>query len=326
MLLASSNGTSNVAAPGQPNSTSFSAGAAAITIAEARGVQVVKTASPLSRPEPGGAFSFGVAVTNTGAVPLTISGLSDDVYGDLATQGTCTDAVGTELGTGDSYECAFPGELTGNAGTTQTDVVTVTAVDDEGGSVTDEDDAVVALTDVPPTVEVDKVALPETRVAPGGLFTFGVAIRSTSVEPVTITSLTDDVHGDLSDCGGAVGTVLDPGEELACTFEAQLTGKPGDAETDVVTVTVTDDEGSTGTAQDDATIRLVAPDEVPATTSSSTTTTRPPSPTTTARPPQLARSGADARATGSLAVALVGVGLLLTGLAGTTSSRRRSVP
>ncbi len=290
------------------------------------GLVVVKGASPLSRPEPGGTFGFSVAVTNTSAVPLTVTEIVDDVYGDLASQGTCTDAVGTTLAAGDSYACEFPGELTGNAGATQTDVVTVTAVDDEGNEVSDEDDAVVALTDVAPSVEVAKTARPEVRVAPGGLFTFGVAIRNTSVEPVTITALTDDVYGDLSQrtgstCGAAVGTVLDPGEALACAFEGELTGAAGSAQTDVVTVTVTDDEGSTGTAQDDATIRLVAPGEVP-TSTSSTSTTRPPSPTTTARPPQLAATGADARQRGLLAGASVGVGLVLTGLGATASSRR----
>ena len=301
----------------------------AVSAAEPPGIRVLKLATPLSRPEPGGTFSFELAITNTSAVPLTLTALTDDVYGDVATQGTCTDGIGTTLGPGDAYDCAFPGELTGNAGTTQTDVVTGTAVDDEGTAVSDQDDAVVSLTDVPPTVTVAKTALPEVRVAPGGLFTFGLTVTNTSFEPVTITALTDDVYGDLaqrtgSSCGAAVGTVLDPGEVLGCTFEGELTGAVGDAQTDVVTVTVTDDDGSKGTAQDDATIRLVAPGEAPTTTTVAppTATTRPA--TSTTRPGRLASTGASSRSSALLAGGLVGVGMLLTGLGATASGRRRA--
>jgi hypothetical protein len=302
--------------------------AVAVSAAEPPGIRVLKAATPLSRPEPGGTFSFHVAVTNTAAVPLTLTGLADDVHGDVATQGTCTDAVGTDLGPGDSYECDFPAQVTGNAGTTQTDVVTVTAVDGAGTVVTDDDDAVVSLTDVPPSATVAKDALPDTRVAPGGLVTFGVRITSTSVEPVTITALTDDVYGDLarqtaSTCAPLVGRVLQPEESVTCTFEGSFTGAAGAAQTDVVTVTVTDDEGSTGTAQDDATVRLVAPGEVPPPSTSTTATARPTSPAATARPPRLATTGSDPRRSGLLAGALVGVGLLCLGLGSLTERRER---
>jgi hypothetical protein len=303
----------------------------AVVAAEPPGIRVVKTATPLSRPEPGGTFSFEVAITNTSAVPLTITGLVDDVHGDLAPQGTCTDAVGATLGPGDSYTCQFPAELLGNAGATQTDVVTVTAVDGDGTQVTDDDDAVVAITDVPPSVTVTKTALPEVRVAPGGLFTFGVAVASTSVEPVTITSLVDDVYGDLaqqtgSTCAQLVGRTLAPGEQVTCTFEGQLTGEAGAAQTDVVTVTVADDEGSTGTAQDDATIRLVAPDQVPSTTTTSPPTRGRPTPTASTAPSRLPSTGTGARRSGLLAGALLGVGLVLTGLGAVASSRSRAAP
>ena len=316
-----------------------------VTAAEPPGIRVVKEATPLSRPEPGGTFSFKVTVTNTSAVPLTITGLRDDIYGDIATQGTCTSAADTVLQPGDSATCAFPGDLTGNAGKSQTDVVTVTAVDGAGTTVTDGDDAVVSLTDVPPTVTIVKTALPEERVAPGGLFTFGLVITNTSAEAVTITALSDDVYGDLSrltssTCSHAVGTTLAPAAQLSCTFTGELTGAVGAAQTDVVTVTVTDDDRSTGTAKDDATIRLVAPGATTTTTSTTTpttpTTTRPTTPTTpttrppatplatTPAPPTLARTGGSLRTRTEQALALLGVGLLLTGLSWTRETRRRS--
>jgi hypothetical protein len=260
------------------------------------------------------------------------------VYGDIATQGTCVSAVGTVLQPGDGYSCAFPGALTGNAGRTQTDVVTVSAVDDAGTAVSDDDDAVVSLTDVPPTVTVAKTALPEERVAPGGLFTFGLVITNTSAEPVTITQLKDDVYGDLSrltgsTCAKAVGTTLAPAAQLSCTFTGELTGAVGAAQTDIVTVTVTDDDRSTGTAKDDATIRLVAPGATTTTTAPTPTTVRPTTPTTTppvtalaSKPasPSLARTGRDLRRQTTQALTLLGAGLLLTGLSWTRSTPRRS--
>jgi hypothetical protein len=304
-----------------------------VTAAEPPGIRVVKVATPLSRPEPGGTFSFSVSVTNTSAVPLTLTGLHDDIYGDVATQGTCTSAVGTVLQPGDAYSCAFPGGLTGNAGATQTDVVTVTAVDGAGTAVTDDDDAVVSLTDVPPTVTVAKTALPEERVAPGGLFTFGLVITNTSGEAVTITELEDDVYGDLSrltssTCATAIGTTLAPGAQLSCTFTGELTGAVGAAQTDVVTVTVTDDDHSTGTAKDDATIRLVAPGATTTTSPVTTTTLRPTTPTTrpptTPGTPSLARTGRNLRQQTLQALTLLGIGLLLTGISWSRTNRRRS--
>ena len=315
-----------------------------VAAAEPPGIRVLKTATPLSRPEPGGTFSFQVAITNTSAVPLTLSGLVDDVYGDVATQGTCTSAIGTTLAPGDAYTCAFPGSLTGNAGATQTDVVTVTAVDGAGGAVSDTDDAVVSLTDVRPTVTVDKTALPEVRAAPGGRFTFGLKITNTSFEPVTVISIDDDVYGDVADltsstCAQVVGKVLAPGEAVTCTFPGELTGAVGAAQTDVVTVTVRDDDDSTGTGRDDATIRLVAPGQEPTSTTTTTirsTTTTPDSPTTTTGPPtaatpttapgppRLASTGADPRRSGLLAGTLLGLGLLFTGLSLKSPRTRRS--
>ena len=76
---------------------------------------VEKSASPTSRPEPGGTFQFNVVVSNIGPEALTITSLTDDIYGNIATQGTCTTAIGTVLQPGGSYSCSFPGNFTGNA-------------------------------------------------------------------------------------------------------------------------------------------------------------------------------------------------------------------
>ena len=78
-----------------------------------------------------------------------------------------------------TYSCSFPGNFTGSAGASQTDIVTVTGVDDEGTSVSDTDDAVVSLTHVAPTVVVDRTATARTgywlAASDGGIFAFGDA-------------------------------------------------------------------------------------------------------------------------------------------------------
>ena len=222
-------------------------------------IHVDKTATPSTRPEPGGAFTFNVVVTNIGSEALTITALTDDVYGNLATRGTCTTAIGTVLQPGASYSCSFSGDFFGNAGASQTDVVTVRGRDDEGTEVTDNDDAVVSLTNVPPTIVVVKDARPTTMAAPGGTFTFDVAVTNTSFEPVTITALTDNIYGNLNGRGSCrIGAVLQPGQTYRCSFPGEFTGVGGAAQTDRVTATAVDNDNTTVTAFDDATVNLTA--------------------------------------------------------------------
>ena len=53
-------------------------------------IEVTKSATPTSLPEPGGNVTFDVKVENTSAVDaVTITSLNDDVYGNLDGKGTC---------------------------------------------------------------------------------------------------------------------------------------------------------------------------------------------------------------------------------------------
>ncbi|MCA1684136.1 MAG: hypothetical protein LC708_03300, partial [Actinobacteria bacterium] len=218
-------------------------------------IAVVKTADPLTRPEPGGNFTFTVATTNTSIKPLTITALTDDVYGDLNGQGTC--AIGAVLQPGGTYTCSFTGAFTGVGGDSQTDTVTSTGVDNLGNTVSATDDAVVRLTTVQPTIAVVKTADPLTRPEPGGDFTFTVAVTNTSNKVLTLTSLTDDVYGDLNGQGTcATGGTIAPGATYTCTFTGPFTGVGGDSQTDTVTATGRDNQGNTVTASDDAVVSL----------------------------------------------------------------------
>ncbi|HEY5195740.1 MAG TPA: hypothetical protein VIJ51_01800, partial [Solirubrobacteraceae bacterium] len=97
---------------------------------------VSKSAAPLSRPEPGGAFTFTVAVTNPSATdPVKITSLLDNIYGDLSTRAgsTCGGLIGLTLAPGaTSPSCTFTGNFTGVAGDSQTDIVTATGIDSNG--------------------------------------------------------------------------------------------------------------------------------------------------------------------------------------------------
>ncbi|MCA1684354.1 MAG: hypothetical protein LC708_04450, partial [Actinobacteria bacterium] len=57
-----------------------------VTVTPLPQIQVEKSATPASRPAPGGTFTFNVVVTNTSNVRLTIRTLTDDVYGDITTR------------------------------------------------------------------------------------------------------------------------------------------------------------------------------------------------------------------------------------------------
>ncbi len=148
-------------------------------------IDVDKTATPATRPEPGGDFTFNVVVTNTSNEVLTITSLVDSIYGDLddptnpeVTNNTCVDAVGTVLavspGPGNTFPARSPGSSSVWPGTPETDVITVRAVNAAGVVVTDLDDAIVTLIDDPPQIQIVKDVTPLTRPEPGGAFTYNL--------------------------------------------------------------------------------------------------------------------------------------------------------
>ncbi len=162
-------------------------------------ISLTKTPTPDSLPEPGGTFTFGLVVSNDSVEPVTLTSLVDDVYGDLDGQGDCS--LPQTIAVGGSYACSFSGDFSGNAGDTQTDTITALAVDDEANEASAEASAEVELTDVEPAISLTKTPTPDSLPEPGGTFTFGLVVSNDSVEPVTLTSLVDDVYGDLDGQG-----------------------------------------------------------------------------------------------------------------------------
>jgi len=225
-------------------------------------IEVIKTADPVEVPEPGEEqITFTVVVENQSEPydPVIITSLVDDIYGDLHSQGDCS--VPQTIQPGESYTCQFTGILSGNAGYSETDTVTAAGTDDEGIPVEDWDDATVTIIDVPPLIEVTKTADPEWWYI-GGDFIFTVVVENHSVitDPVTITSLVDDIYGDLhgqGDC--SVPQTIQPGESYTCSFTIKIFSDVYYEETDTVTALGSDDEGNVVEDLDDAVIHVFPP-------------------------------------------------------------------
>ncbi|HSG79669.1 MAG TPA: SdrD B-like domain-containing protein [Acidimicrobiia bacterium] len=237
-------------------------------------IEVTKTPSVASVPEPGGTVTFTVRIENTGIEEVTVTSITDDVFGDLLDAGNgavssnaCLSLAGASITVGGATTCAFDADLVGNAlDPDHVDTVTATVIDDDSTSASDSDSATVAFGDFVPTIVVTKTPSVSSVPEPGGTVTFTVTVENTSPESVTLTSLTDDVFGDLLDgantavtsntCAAAVPALL-PGGVLTCSFDADVIGNGSDPDhVDTVTATVVDDEGSTGTDTDSATVRF----------------------------------------------------------------------
>ena len=216
-------------------------------------IAVDKSANPTSLPEPGGNVEFTVVVTNNSFEAVTLTSLTDNVYGDLNGQGTC--ATGGTIAASASYSCKFTGAVNGGPGS-YTDTVTAVATDNDGTTDTKSDDATVTLTNVLPTIAVDKTANPTSLPEPGGNVEFTVVVTNISFEPVTLTSLTDDVYGSLDGQGTcAKGGTIAAGGSYTCKFTGAVSGEPS-AYTDTVTAVATDNDGTTDTQTDTATVTI----------------------------------------------------------------------
>ena len=261
------------------NNTATDSDDATVTLVPAPDIEIVKTVTPLTRPEPGGNFTYNLVITNPGPIDIVITSLVDDVYGDLGNPAnplvqpsTCDELIGDTLTAGGgSTTCTFVGVFTGDAGDSETDIVTVVGTDANDNTATDSDDATVTLVPAP-DIEIVKTVTPPTRPEPGGDFTYDLVITNPGPIDIVITSLVDDVYGDLGNpanplvqpntCDELIGDTLTAGGgSTTCTFVGVFTGDAGDSETDIVTVVGTDANNNTATDSDDATVTLVpAPD------------------------------------------------------------------
>jgi uncharacterized repeat protein (TIGR01451 family) len=173
-------------------------------------ISVEKSATPGSVQEPGGDVTFTVVVKNTSAVDaITIDTVVDSIYGNLANKGTCGTLIGKVLqpddhaaGGPDEAPCTFTGPVTGTAGSTHTNVVTVTGHDDDEQPLTAHDDATVTITPAPVVPKlidlwVTKTDLPDP-VQLNGLLTYTIVVGNNGPDAATQVTLADPLPAGTS--------------------------------------------------------------------------------------------------------------------------------
>lgn len=247
--------SANDAFPGSPSKCNCDVGFNIPLLVENGALAVTKTASPLSLPEPGGEFTFSVTATNTASfTALTIERICDDRYGTIAGSGCPAGTLGTvnstdctvpqALAPGGIFACSFKGNLLANDPTTDTDTVTASGHDVNGGPVSASASAQVAITDIPPTAVVIKSfsALVCSTVR------YSVEVKNTSqTDALALSQLIDSSFGDILTVHDSViattcaTTSIPVGASSTCTFDAQFCGG---TDTDTVTATLDDGEGN----------------------------------------------------------------------------------
>ncbi|WP_420643505.1 DUF7507 domain-containing protein [Candidatus Leptofilum sp.] len=216
-------------------------------------IQITKTANPSSVPETGGDVTFTFLVENIGQEDVTLTSLTDTVFGDLNGQGDC--AVPQVIAIGSSYSCSITVSLAADDLVPHVNVVTATAVDDDGTEDTDDDDETVTFEDVLPDVTITKTANPTAVPETGADVEFTIVVTNNSLEDATIDALTDSDFDLATHCADAVGTVLASGASYTCTFTEFLLGDAsGPDHVNTATVTASDDDGNSDTESDDETV------------------------------------------------------------------------
>jgi len=236
---------------------------------------VTKTPYPTSVAEPGGDVKFSLSISNPGVDPnnsVTLDALTDDIINDSGTVmqalgGLFTGGKGAAIrsttctkdtsiaGNGGDYDCEFTVRITGNAGARIKDRVTAGGTDAHGNAISGTATATVTITDTRPDITVVKSASTTDVNEPGGNVTFTVTVTNTSpagsLDPIRITSLVDDVYGNLNGvgtcntAGNAYPTALISGASYTCSFTKFVAGdgKTKTSVTDVISATVVDDDG-----------------------------------------------------------------------------------
>lgn len=345
-------GAALFAAPGQ----AFAADAE--PDADMASIRVTKDDRGATVAEPEGTVTYFVTVENTGSVGVTLIRAEDIIVTggnlaiDITRQGgvvydtTCHHLVGTALAPGQSYNCRFTIPFRGNAGDVKIDRLTVWAgyvpyddeeIDEEIDSTNNQyvvsgtDTEETPMTDVKPTMVVDKSDNNATATAPGSNVVYTVNVTNTSVEPITITEVWDNINNtwyDLSKvahpvvattCNTLINKVLPVNGSAGCTFTFFVAGNAGSSVTDGVKVVARDDEGNEIRIWDHETTPIVAP--APTTTQAPTTqapTTQAPAttaqaPATTAAAPATTEAPAPSSSEPEVAVLGTSVSLAVTG-------------
>ncbi len=150
-------------------------------------IDVTKDVTPASLAEPGGVFTYTVTVKNTSVEAVKVTSVADSGVSPLPAE--LSALLGQTIPAGGSISASY--SVTKTEPGVYPNTATVTAEDNEGNPATDADSESVSVSDVPPAVDLVKSVTPASANEPQGVFTYTLTITNKSVEPVTITALTD---------------------------------------------------------------------------------------------------------------------------------------
>ena len=227
-------------------------------------ITVEKTVEPTAVAEggvDGQTVTYTYVLTNTSDAstdPLTLTSLLDTRAGDILADGTFVggdDNDNSLLDQDETWTYTIDQTVAvGNVGDEYTNMVTVTAADDEETEASDTATATVTYNNVDPAITIEKTVEP-SAVQEGGVdgqtVTYTYVLTNTSeasTDPLTVLSLVDDQAGDILEAGTLVDdgdgdALLAPGESWTYTIDQTVAvGNVGDEYTNMVTVTAADDE------------------------------------------------------------------------------------
>lgn len=227
-------------------------------------ITVTKVANPSAVPETGGVVTFTIAISNSHIETGTLESLVDSTFGNLDLRPSCS-VTQTLLPLVGGYSCEFTATLQGNySGPAHQNTVTATVSYSSTAPISDTDTAVVIFTNVLPNISVqlgndangDSIFSDTEESPQGGVSVpFKVTITNNTAENVSISAINDDTHNLTgSDCAGKVGKVLTANTSIACTFSGTIPNKDNITETNTITVTVADNDGSSIAASDTSTV------------------------------------------------------------------------
>jgi hypothetical protein len=258
-------------------------------IVETATLIVTKTAAPTSVPETGGEVTYTVDVKNNAQnVSVTITEITDDIYGNLGTNtpprtdNTCPGLIGDVLLAQATTSCSFKAVVSGNKGDTITDTAEVCGTQQGSGArICDDDDADVVITDVAATPSLLKTAQSAACTAD---VTYQVVVSNNSLTPpgdtLTVNALTDNQFGNITTahaantsctgsatpgvCEQVVNTTcslpqppIAAGGNFTCTFVGRIIDPDCTfTHADTVTGNVTDSDNVTSTPSDGASVSV----------------------------------------------------------------------
>ncbi len=219
-------------------------------------IQVYISPDPGSIGEGSRDINYSVTVENVSAEAAALINLSDNVFGDLNGQGSCT--VGGSIPSGGSYSCSFAGTITGNAGDSHTNTLSSSVQDNSGNGASDTDSSTVGFTDVEPSLSI-LISPDITEVdASGQAVLFTVQVNNTSPESVELRMLNDNIYGNLEGQGTcALSQTIPVGGSYSCTYPGEVAGLIGDIKINEITAEIQDDEGNNTSESSSSSVNVV---------------------------------------------------------------------